>query len=254
MNIRSLANKAVATIKKIPRHMRAKAYIATHQHRYRGLKHLFVNKHSDSLLIVFSGFSLKRRYNYFLPFSKLNISQLYILDMWAYLGSYYWYDKGSDAPEQLVSELIEHIKNKYGFKSIITAGTSKGGTAALYYGLKHNASAMYAGANQYLVGTYLGRDDHIIILRAMMGDDAPVEDAKRTLDSKMNGLLREKAGAHGEIHLFYSKNEHTYQEQIIPLKKDLDLLGYNYFDDIADFGAHDEVALFFPSYLKEQLR
>lgn len=59
--------------------------------------------------------------------------------------------------------------NKYKYKRTYYAGSSKGGTAAIYYGVKNNATAVFSGACQYNLGTYLSIDKHRDIFQSMMG-------------------------------------------------------------------------------------
>ena len=150
-------------LKSVYKHVYSRAYIKLHEHTYgtKG-KFLFVDNKSDTLLIVFSAFTGEvPRYNYFYSFKELhNISQLYILDNYGKRGSYYLYENGSSFPENDVKVLVESIIKKYSIKKIITAGTSKGGTAAIYFGLKLHADHIFSGACQYYIGTYLDREEH----------------------------------------------------------------------------------------------
>ena len=62
---------------------------------------------------------------------------LFILDDFGYRGSYYWYENGSDKPRLLVEGLVSDVMRKGKYKSLITIGSSKGGTCAIYFGLKN---------------------------------------------------------------------------------------------------------------------
>lgn len=74
------------------------------------VKYLFFNNGSKDLLIVFSGFSGEhRRYNYVKGLWNINVDKLYILDTFAYMGSYYLYENGNNGPERLVKSLIDKI-------------------------------------------------------------------------------------------------------------------------------------------------
>ena len=59
--------------------------------------------------------------------------------------------------ETSVVSLISNImhENNILFKNVISVGSSKGGTAALYYGMKYNYGNIIVGAPQYKIGTYL---------------------------------------------------------------------------------------------------
>ncbi len=247
----------VAMLNKIKKPIKAisnKLFISKHEHEFEGVKYLYIDKHSDTMLIVFSAFTGEnRRYNYFSKLRGINVNQLYILDTWGVLGSYYWYENGQSYPEKKVSELIEYIREKDHIKRIITAGTSKGGSAAIYFGLKQKAHSIYSGACQYRVGTYLNRPEHLKILKAMMGDMVE-EEAIRLLDKKIEEIVRNSKNECSIINLFYSTKELTYERQIAPLIKDLEELQYPYTKTVKDFPKHDDVGIFFPEYLITSLK
>ena len=228
-------------------------YVQRHESVFDGVKYMYLDKHTDNLLVVFSAFTgEKRKYNYFTKLRDLEISQLYILDTWGVLGSYYWYENGLSYPEQKVSNLLEYIREKFNIKRIITAGTSKGGSAAIYFGLKHKAENIYSGACQYRVGTYLNRPEHLEILIAMMGN-MDKKEAIQVLDIKIEDLLRNINDNKSIINLFYSTKELTYERQIAPLIIDLDELELPYTKTVNDFPKHDDVGIFFPEYLINSL-
>lgn len=117
------------------------------------------------MLIIFAGFATgdKRMYNYVRSLRDLNIDKLYILDTWGFRGSYYLYENGSSQPMLATDKIIEHYLSRKKYRNVYTAGTSKGGTAALYFGLKHKVKAVFSGACQYNLGTYLSCEKHLPI-------------------------------------------------------------------------------------------
>lgn len=87
-------------------------YIAINEKKYKGrVKYLFQQKQSKTLAIVFSGFAEKPVYNYVRTLKNLKADKLFILDDFAYRGSYYWYTNGSDEPLHLVDSLIKYVIN-----------------------------------------------------------------------------------------------------------------------------------------------
>ena len=244
----------LSKIQKKLSHNKAKRLIANNEHQFKGcVKYLFLPKKSDALLIVFSGFTGDvRKYNYVSSFSNLNVNQLFILDSWGYQGSYYWMDKGDTSPETMVNELIQTIIQNNGIKTVITCGSSKGGSAAIYFGLMNNADSIFSGACQFLVGTYLGREEHSKILEGMIGGFEK-EKMIAALDTKIAEAIRQHKDSTA-IHLFYSTEELTYERQIIPLKKCLDSFGVKYHEKIALFKEHAEVGNYFPIYVCDELR
>ena len=157
MNLRSFLNKT---------------YIKLKERRYgRKLRYLFMNNNSDTLLVVFSGFTAGniRRYNYIKSFSDLRIDKLFVLDPYAYRGSYYLYEDGSNYPQEETQGLLSFIKGKKNYNKVFFAGSSKGGSAALYYGLLNSVTGIFSGACQYNLGSYLTKDEHIFLFDSMNG-------------------------------------------------------------------------------------
>ena len=174
------------------------------------------------------------------------IDKLFILDSFGYRGSYYWYEKGSNIPKVLVSNLIERMG---GYKHLYTAGSSKGGTCAIYYGLKHDVDAVYSSACQYYVGQYLSSPELRRILEGMMGKDFSEGDVK-TLDEELPSMLRQKAKSKTLINLFYSEKDPTYQQHIVYLKQDLEKNGIKYTVTTDDYADHGENGKYFSAHLK----
>lgn len=131
-------------------------------------------------------------------------------------------------------------------------GSSKGGTCAIYYGLKTGATDIYAAACQYHIGEYLNTDIHQRIFKEMMGSGAG-EKEQAVLDSEMPNLLREKKGCTSNIHLLYSKDEHTYDEHIKDMIIDMNKHGIKHIDTIKSFSDHAEVGRFFSPWIQEEL-
>lgn len=211
---------------------------------------------SDSLFIVFSAFSSTniRTYNYVRALKGAKCDRLYILDVWGYRGSYYLYENGSDEPYRETLSLIHSILRKKKYKKVVTMGTSKGGTAAIYYGLEINASEILAGACQYNLGNYLfSKEAFAPILAGMVGSNAGQKE-KDLLNSIMPLQLRKHAGGTSVIHLIYSKQEHTYEDDIVDLLKQLKESHYTVVKKIYDFNNHNDVGIYFKQYLSNYLK
>ena len=119
----SKLNKAIHILKN-------KILLSFKEKRLGKLKYLYEQNGSDELIIVFSGFgSSVRKYNYMKTLKDSKIDKLFILDVFGYRGSYYWYEDGEDMPKYLVSKLIESVQR--GYKHLYTAGSSKGGTCSI---------------------------------------------------------------------------------------------------------------------------
>ncbi len=220
------------------------------KHFNKRLKYLFIDNKSDTLMIVFSAFSTTniRTYNYVRSLKTLKFDKLYILDVWGYRGSYYLFENGESYPKVETMLLINSILSKKKYRSIYTAGTSKGGTAAIFYGLELNVSMIFAGACQYNLGTYLTLPEHSAIFKGMMGKFAGLKE-KNILDSIMPAQLLAHSGSNVVIHLIYSKNEITYEADIISLLGQLRLCEYNVVEKEYYFFNHGDVGRYFIDYM-----
>lgn len=229
-------------------------YFAVNERKFQGrVKYLFQKNHSRTLAIIFSGFSEKPVYNYVKTLWNWKADKLFILDDFAYRGSYYWYSKGSNEPMILTQLLVNQFVNRGGDK-VVTLGSSKGGTCAIYYGLTSGADEVYAAACQYYVGSYVNtnEDNRIKVFKSMMGADAGIAE-QQILDTIMPKLFEEKVGSKTKIHLLYSKDEHTYQEHIADMISKLDDCGIWHTDRIESFKTHNEVGQYFIPWIKKNL-
>lgn len=213
------------------------------------LRYIYERTGSDELIIVFSGFGTIPKYNYMKTLAQSKIDKLFILDNFGYRGSYYWFENGKNSPNILVSRLIEQIRG--GYKNIYTAGSSKGGTCAIYYGLKFNAKEVFSSACQYHVGDYLNTEKHRRIMEGMMGKNYGPEDVKRVNDELPN-MIKENANAGTLINLYYSEKDHTYQDHIVDLKRDLDSAGIKYTITTDDYVKHSDNGIYFKGHLRRR--
>lgn len=94
--------------------------------------------------------------------------------------------------------IVNQYINLGGHSSILTLGTSKGGTAALYYGLKLNVQSIIIGACQYRIGSYVAQYPEIF--KGMTGHEVNKEDCS-ILDSIMPQLLLKHKSSQTHIHL-----------------------------------------------------
>lgn len=207
-----------------------------------GVEYIWLNHQSDTLIIVFSAIG-NARFNYYRALKDCKYDQLYIRDCWAGGVSYYWYEHKSNHPEIYTQNLINTIIQNNTYNKIITVGSSKGGTAAVYYGLKNKANLVFAGACQYRVGDYLSRHqykDHPEQWNAVAGDELSEEWIK-ILDTKVADVIESNKGCGTTIKLIYSTNEHTYPEHIQPLIVKLDENNIVHEDQIESFPEHSMV-------------
>lgn len=221
------------------------------------LKYLYIsNKNSDKLIVVFSGFSGKKKsvYNYVTTLKGCKDNKLFILDDfgWEGKGSYYLLENGNRYVEELVTRLIVETIEKGEINNLTTVGSSKGGSSALYYGLKFHADKVIAGAPQYYIGDYLNTDKHKMILSGILGSEVKQTDIDM-LNSILSNRISEEAGCKTKVFLHYSKAEHTYTEHVKFMLEALEQYGYDVETDEKDYKNHVDVALHFPQFMKKIL-
>lgn len=223
------------------------------------LKYLFIEKKkSDRLLVVFSGFppeGKKGVYNYVLKFRDLNCNKLYILDDFGNdgKGSYYLGENKNMFIERAVSELIDFVAHgaKIQKDKIMTAGSSKGGYAALYFAFKYGYGTALSGAPQVLLGNYLSHPANSNVMSYICGD-IKIDDI-----NYLNRVLLDviKDSEHSPaLYLHVSANEHHYKDHMIPLIELLDSKGIKRILDLATYDHHGEVGRHFPMFARNMIQ
>lgn len=138
--------------------------IKNNESEFKGNKHLFLlNKESEHLIVVFSGFHGKEVskkphfYNYINTLENVNINQLFIMGNVNNTPVYYYGTDGSDSYLKDTSSLINYYAKKLNINkaNIITTGSSKGGTGLLIVGLDLGVGHIISAADQLNVGSYL---------------------------------------------------------------------------------------------------
>ncbi len=232
-----------------------KKSIARHEKTCNHLYYcLFQEKRNRDLVLVFSGFpgaNSPAKYNYINTLLTVKTNKLFLLDDVpnpVNNGSYYLGKDGDWYYIDDITGLVEAVTREYDINRIITVGSSKGGTSALFYGIKLGADACVIGAPQYYIGSYLAAEKHRPILEAVMGDTS-----QASID-KLNALVKNEIEKDHEkkptVYLHYSPKEHTYEDHIRDMIRDLRENGYAVSEDNDyTYGTHSDVAKFFPKYL-----
>ena len=79
---------------------------------------------------------------------------------------------------------------------------------------------------------------------------------KDKLTEELNSKVEREIEEHTEslaINLFYSTKELTYERQIIPLKRCLDINNVKYKEFITDFEDHADVGRYFPAFVLKEI-
>jgi len=213
------------------------------------------NVNKDHLVIMFSGFSentakVKHVYNYMRTLNDFDCNKLFILDNYGPTGSYYIGENMSYEVESSVLSLITFITRKYRIAphNVILTGSSKGGTAALYFGLKYNFGHVIAGAFQTRITTYI-KEHRPEAYAFMVGGDAQKEE-------QLNEIVYKQLEKEVLTNLFLmsSENDWQYAEHIEPFLNKLDELEipYKYYE-CKNMKDHSDVGNHFPEFLMKYL-
>lgn len=217
------------------------------------------NRNSKDLIVVFSGMprpGMKARYNYMRTLKDVKVNKLFILDDFGFdgRGAYYLGKNRDFNIERAVLELIPKIKSDLSIEKTIYCGSSKGGWAAMYFGMRDKNSIIIAGGLQYRLGHRL---TVVEILRTntmsyIMGENYTDADVDY-LNDLLKNVIEENRNNDNKIYLHYSDSESTYDRYMIYLLEDLNNLGIPYDEDIAHYKSHNEIAFYFPPFLSETL-
>ena len=239
-----------------------KLFYAVHERtfKYKGhkVRYMFRNRKREILCVVFSAFPPKGSlpgYNMIRTLwnsGKADI--LYIRDDMVKIptgGSYYLGSDGDYWGIDAVKELIKSFTDRKKYRKRMSVGSSKGGTAALLFGLKLQFDAVIIGACQYKIGSYLNCPYHYKSLQKLTGMENVTFEAIGKLDNIVPKVISEHKGSSTEIWFHYSDEEHTFSEQIRDLLSDLHVGNYRLHEDVMHYADHGDVGKFYPAYMLE---
>ncbi|MGW2269814.1 hypothetical protein [Streptomyces yangpuensis] len=117
--------------------------------------------------------------------------------------------------EQSVAGLVSNVMNALALSTdqVTVFGTSEGGSAALFFGLKYGFRNIVAGSPQFLIGSRV-RESNPEAARMMMGE--PTDHNVRLLDSVLPDLVGSGANPSANVYLFTSPRDDQYQRQVEP--------------------------------------
>ena len=212
-------------------------------------------KKTDSLTIVFSAFPAMGKpptYNFIRTLEEFDSNKLFILDDFGCRASYYLCKNREYTIERSVIKLINSIINEHEIKTIISCGSSKGGYAALYYGIKYGFDYIISASPQYLLGDYLLKQTNSKAIVEFMSGSATEED--HTYLNEIMAKMINNTTNKPNIFIHLGERENHYTNHVKPLLADLDRCHINYTLDLGDYSNHSDVAQFFPQILKDKIR
>lgn len=225
-----------------------KIFPSIHPIKYYFERAKLLNK--NRLMIIFSAFSTEEaKYNYISTLKAYDCNKLFILDDFGTKGTYYLGLNGDFNIESSVISLISYImtKNNITFSNVIAIGSSKGGSAAIYYGLKYNFGNVIAGAPQYKIGTYLS---DLSIKDYALDIFGEISDCNRI---KYDNLMRLVANTKTKIYLLTSDGDNQYKKLLKEFEYVSNELKINLDIEKCDIKTHGEIAKEFPQFLHNKL-
>lgn len=258
-----MINKAKKIVRKYVEYIYTKFKILREQRTfsYEGVKVKYILKkkeEADTLAIVFSACTrkgLRARYNYVKTLDGFKCNRLYILDDFAedHRGSYYIGEEFKFNEEEATRALIRKIIKETNPKKTVFCGSSKGGYAALNFGTEVAGAKMIVGAPQYFLTSYLLKSENLYTLQHILGERNEEKDSVLEFYLR-NKLLNNDNIESQSIYLHFSDKEHTYEEHIEHMLKDMEAKGYRVEKDVANYTNHSDISYYFPDFLKKHMQ
>ncbi|OCG71274.1 hypothetical protein A9G43_05700 [Gilliamella sp. Occ3-1] len=189
------------------------------------IKYKFKPKKYDNnhLIIVFSGFGAASEFTYDFE-NLLQISNANVLwikdDFYGHCCYYLCKEMNFDIEKAIITFIYEKIEHlKLSKKNCSLIGFSKGGSAALYYGIKYGFENILTTVPQTYIGSYIEKywPD---VAKHMMGKTFN-DNEIATLNSKIINLLKNDNKKQKNIYLITSKQDIQYNTEIVPLIDEL---------------------------------
>ncbi|MFE4049622.1 hypothetical protein [Streptomyces sp. YIM B13518] len=172
------------------------------------------NRH---LVVVFANFGVTDDYGWSNGvFDPVRANVLWIRDRFHGMNSYYLCRDMDFSLEQSVAAVIGNVMRSLDLTpdDVTLWGGSKGGSAALYFGLRYGFRNIVSIVPQFLIGTYV-RTKHPKVARFMLGEGVPEQNV-RAVDALLPDLVRSGANRGANIYLLSSPQDEQYPEQVEP--------------------------------------
>lgn len=213
-------------------------------------------QYKDKLFVVFSAMSPKYNFvfNYMKSLQEAPVNKLFILDDFGDQGSYYIGNQRDHSIETAVTSLIQYTmaKHKVSHENVTTIGSSKGGYAALYFGLKYYFGNIISGAPQSKIGSYLIKQTPGQNIAGYIAGSAEEGDCYY-LDQLLFQLLNQPNEVSPNIHIMIGTRDHHYANHVMPLHNMLLHQGYNVSLDVENGLTHEDLKMHFPIYLQKKV-
>lgn len=177
----------------------------------------------NHLIVVFSGFGSSSEFTY--DFENLlqisYASVLWIKDDFDGHCCYYLCQNMNFIIEKSVISFINKKLSELQLtkKQCSVIGFSKGGSAALYYGIKYDFNNILITVPQTFIGSYVDKNWKVVA-KHMMGENYSSKQVE-ILNSLILDLLKSDKKKEKNIYLITSKKDIQYDTEIVPIKDEL---------------------------------
>lgn len=212
------------------------------------------NYASDKLVLIFSALGAKPTYNYVRTLEGIDINQLFILDEYGGRGCYYLGQAPDYFVEKSVAALIEMIlkENNIEHDNVICAGSSKGGTAALYFATKYKLKNVVVAEPQIEIGKYLIDYKAHDVLGYMIGENYTQKDLNQL--NQMLYTLMCKSEILPRMTIHAGRNSYYYKEHISEFLKLMERNSKALIElDLKDYRDHRELIKYYPDLLIDKI-
>lgn len=248
--------------KKVKEYLLTKLRLLRYQKKFRTegiiLKYMLEKGEGEDLVVVFPSCTrkgIRARYNYVRTLKDIHCNKLFLLDDFAtdHRGAFYLGTNMHFEEEDAVKRLIAEIAKQTGCTRMVFCGSSKGGYTALNFGLDYPGSRMIVGGPQYYLGQSLLDTGNMEALQHITGKIC--RENIETLNEYLGRKVRQNPYRDSQrIYLHYSDSEHTYDEHIRFLRRDLVEGGYRFSEEIGHYKEHGEISLYFPDFLSRRVQ
>lgn len=238
-------------------------YLLPEKKHHTGLKYiLYENNRSDKLVVIFQAISKTQSYNYIKTLKDSCINRLYIKDDYGgdtltkssyYLGNNKKLTIAEDT-QKLILETARELSITR--KNIVFAGSSKGGYAALYHGYSLGIGRIIPGGPQVLLGDYLYQlspnslRHHIF--KSIVGEFT--HDNKLWANNLLYNTLKNADKPYPLTKIHIGVGEPHYNEHVLPFMEWVSMLSItNVTIDKKNYNTHEELAEFYPIFLKDEI-
>jgi pimeloyl-ACP methyl ester carboxylesterase len=220
------------------------------------VRHLFVEgrRGVQELIVVFSGFQLGKqwKYNYVRTLSGTPAHRVHILDDLGERGCYYL-GAGKDLlVERSIVRMLDALLDELGLdrSQAVLTGSSKGGTAALYYGVRHGYGRVLAAAPQTRIATYCVDEARAGSVAKLIAGSLSPEDMAWLDDLVFQAVRR--SPHRPDVEIFISDVDAQLETHVMPMVELLEELGYPLRITRGRYGAHADVGKAFPTLLRKR--